>query len=90
MKRGKIILGASAFILTVASAFALKTNSKVSNHLRLHGTVNGGACALANCWTLSTGTGSNCTTIGHRVATNLYSTSRCTTTPITIYTVISQ
>jgi hypothetical protein len=51
MKKGKLILGAVAFIITAISAFALKRDRTRSLH-RLYGTAGkGGSCFHVTCWT---------------------------------------
>lgn len=75
MKKGKLILGAAAFIVTTAAAFAFKVSRPFSTH-RLFATVSGSACFQATCWTnASSGTaGSAChiTTANHAAISNLY------------------
>jgi hypothetical protein len=79
MKKGKLILGFAATIVTVAGAFAFKA-SKFSGHNKLFGTTGGSAhtCLQVNCWTAA-GEVSNqgaCTTGGssHTALANKFDT----------------
>jgi len=92
MKKGRIILGAAATLVTVVSAFAFKATR--TNHKQLFGTAGTSACFQVNCWTLSSGNGGACLSLaGNVTANNVYLTktvgTHCKTAPST-YTSTAQ
>jgi hypothetical protein len=80
MKKGQIILGSAAFILSIISAFAFKAhNAKGSGRLVYTSTLSSGnfLCIRVNCWTTTNPSASNiCTynTLGdpHHACNGLY------------------
>jgi hypothetical protein len=80
MKKGKIILGAAALIVTTASAFGLKAATHKLNHKQLHGTHGSGtSCLIVKCWTdAASGLKGACkTNSGNLTESTLYTTASC-------------
>ena len=82
MKKGQIILGAVALVVTAGSTLAFK----VANHVRnsghaLWGTVSGAAtCTPTNCFTTAnSGSTATCKTTGsaHHVPRKFFTTAAC-------------
>jgi len=71
MKKGRIVLGAAAFVVTAASALAFKAHNAVSGH-QLYGATRVGSsnCTLSTCFTNAAGLQTNkCHTVINNVNT---------------------
>lgn len=83
MKHRQVILGAVAFIVTAASAWAFKTNT---NKKVLYATLNQhqSSCAVTNCFTTANTTAGNavCQTAGTGIVSGhqFFTTVACNTT----------
>lgn len=56
MKKGRIVLGAAAFVVTAASALAFRAHNAISGHQLFGETkVGSGNCTLSTCFTNTAG-----------------------------------